>query len=108
MSDGEQRPLSPKGGCEECQRLHNCVESARLAKSYLINGAMTGYRSDKSRSRQYKEVRDQMNSNDNAERLARARLRMHEIQAHEGFTDSSSREFKECMDIEIRRGRDRA
>jgi hypothetical protein len=72
MSDGEQRPLTPKDACEECQRLHNCVESARQAKSYLTNGVMTGYRSDKSRSRQYKRVRDQMNSNDNAERLARA------------------------------------
>jgi hypothetical protein len=108
MSDGEQRPLTPKDGCEECQRLHDSVESARQAKSHLMYGAMTGYRSDKSRSKQYKGVRDQMNGNDNAERLARARLRMHEIQTHEGFTDSSCREFKESMDIEIRRGRDRA
>jgi hypothetical protein len=107
MSDGEQRPLTPKDGCEECQQLRDSAESARKAKSHLIYGA-TGYRSDKSPSKQYKVVRDQMNANDNAERLARARLRMHEIQTHEGLTDSSFREFNECVDIEIRRGRNRA
>jgi hypothetical protein len=108
MRDGEQRPLTPKDGCEECQQLHDSVESARKAKSSLIYGPGTGYRPDKSRSRQYKGVQNQMSNNENAGRLARARLRMHEIQAHEGLKDSSLREFKECWDIEIRKGRDRA
>jgi hypothetical protein len=108
MSDGEQKPLTPKEGCEECRRLHDSVESARKAKSYLTSGSMTGYRPEKSRSRQYKNVQDQMYSADNTERLAHAKLRMHEIQTHEGLTDSSFPEFKRCMDIEIRRGRDRA
>jgi hypothetical protein len=62
MSDGEQRPLTPKDGCEECQRLRDSVESARQAKSHLMYGAMPGYRSDQSRSKQYKGVRDQMSS----------------------------------------------
>ena len=103
MSDGGW--LTPKDGCEECQRLRRSAESARQAKSYLTS-SQNGYRREKSPSRQY--VRDQIETADNTERLARSRLRMHEIETHEGFTDSSCREFKECMDIEIRRGKSRA
>jgi hypothetical protein len=107
MSDGEQRQLTTKDGCEECQGLNDWLKSARQAKSYMTSSA-SGYRPEKSRSRQYKEVLQQMESADNTERLARARLRMHEIEKHEGLTESNSREFSECMSINMRKGRDRA
>jgi hypothetical protein len=107
MSDGEQKPLTPKAGCKECQELNDWVESARQSKSYMTSSA-SGYRPEKSRSGQYKNVRDQMESADNTERLARARLRMHEIEKHEGLTDSNLLEFRVCMNIAIRKGRDRA
>jgi len=49
-----------------------------------------------------------MNSDENTERLAKAKLRMHEITEHEGVTESNAREYHECMLIEMRGGRDRA
>ncbi len=107
MSDSEQKPLTPKDGCAECQELRAWVESAHQSKSYMTSSA-SGYRPEKSRSAQYKNVRDQTESADNQARLARARLRMHEIERHEGVTESTSREFMECMNIDIRKGRDRA
>jgi hypothetical protein len=108
MSEEEQKPLTPKDGCEECQRLRDWVESARKAKAYLANDSSTGYRSDKSRSTQYKNVRDHMDSNDDSQRLAQATLRMHEIETHEGHIEANSREFIVCMQIKMRDGRDRA
>lgn len=108
MSDSDRKPLTPKQGCEDCVHLRNQVDSARQSKSYLTNGIGTGYRSDKSRSRQYKQVQQEMERNDNAERLARAKLRMHELEAHEGITESNAFEYRDCMTIEIRGGRDRA
>ncbi|MGO9639219.1 MAG: hypothetical protein ACLPSO_14945, partial [Terracidiphilus sp.] len=86
MTDFDPKPLTPKEGCEECNHLHERVDFARRAKFYLTNGLGTGYRREKSRSRQYKQVREQMNRDENAERLARAELRMHEMVAHEGIT----------------------
>jgi len=108
MKDSGPKLLTPKEGCEECKQRQDQVDSARMAKSYLTNGSGTGYRSEKSRSRQYKQVRDQRNSDENAERLAWARLRRHEMEAHEGITDSNASEYLDCRTIEIRGGRDRA
>ena len=108
MTDGNPNSLTPKAGCEECKSLRDRVDSARKVKSNLTNGIGTGYRREKSRSRQYKHVRDQMNSDENAERLARAMLRMHQITGPEGITDSNMFEFRDCMTIEIRGGRNRA
>lgn len=107
MSESESKPLTPKEGCEECKRLLDHVDSAREAKARLVHGLGTGYRPEKSRSKQFKQVREQMDSNENAERLARAKLRIHEIQAHEGFTPSKASEYAECMNICIRGGRNR-
>jgi len=108
MSDSDRKPLTPKQGCEDCVHLRSQVDSARQSKSYLTNGIGTGYRSDKSRSKQYKQVRQEMDRNDNAERLANAKLRIHEMEAHEGITESNVSEFLGCMNIKIRGGRDRA
>lgn len=47
-----------------------------------------------------------MESRDNSERLARANLRIHEIQAHEGI-DAHSQEFAEQLSIQIRKGRNK-
>lgn len=107
MSDGEQRLLTPKEGCEECQELHKWVESARQSKSYMSSSA-SGYQPGKSRSRQNKNVRNQTESAENTARLAHAKLRLHEMQAHEGLTDSNFLEFRDCMNIVMRNGRDRA
>jgi hypothetical protein len=104
MTD-EKNPLTPKEGCEECKNLHSRVASAREAKNYLIHGYGTGYRREKSRSRQYKQVQEQMNENENAERLARANLRVHEMLAHEGVTESNGREYAEYVTIKMRSGR---
>jgi|ERR1700761_7309737 len=108
MNDGDKKPLTPKEGCEECQRLRAELDRAVQSKSYVIRGPGSLYRHGKSRSRQYKQVQDLMYSSDNAERLAHAELRMHEIEAHEGFTDSNSVEYLTCMQVKIRGGRDRA
>jgi len=89
MSDVEQKQLTPKDGCEECRELRDRVESARQSKSYMHSDS-AGYRHGKSPSRQYKQVREQIENNENAERLARARLRLHEMQAHEGVTDANT------------------
>ncbi|MGO9637666.1 MAG: hypothetical protein ACLPSO_06965, partial [Terracidiphilus sp.] len=53
-------------------------------------------------------VREQMNRDENAERLARAELRMHEMVAHEGITASNALEYQGCLNIKLRDGRDRA
>jgi hypothetical protein len=108
MAEMENKPLlTPKEGCEECKRLRGDVDSAFQSKQYTIYGFATGYRQGKSRSRQPKQVRQQMDVNDNAERLARVNLRIHEIQAHEGVTESNGREFAECVRIRMRGGRNK-
>lgn len=105
MTDFDPKSLIPKEGCKGCSHLNDRVDSARRARFYLTNGIGTGYRREKSRSRQYKQVREQINSDENAERLARAELRIHEMLAHEGINVS---EYQDCMNIVIRGGRDRA
>ena len=107
MPDIDQKSLTPKEGCEECNHLHDNVDYAKKSNSYLTNGLGTGYRRGKSRSKQPKQVREQMNSNENAERLARAELRMHEMVAHEGVTLSNASEYQRCLNIKTRDGRDR-
>jgi hypothetical protein len=77
--DGESKLLTPKEGCKECEQLRSQVKSAREATQYLTHGYGTGYRPEKSRSRQYKQVREQMDSNENAQRLAQVKLRLHEM-----------------------------
>jgi hypothetical protein len=47
MSDGEQKPLTPKAGCAECQEFKDRVESARKDKSYTTSSG-SGYRPEKS------------------------------------------------------------
>jgi hypothetical protein len=107
MSESESKALTPNEGCEECKQLRDRVDSAREAKGRLRYGLGTGYRPEKSRSRQVKQVREQMDVNENAERLAQARLRIHEMRAHEGVTDSNASEFAACLSIDMRGGRDR-
>lgn len=108
MSDSVATPLTPKEDCEECKNLRDRADAARRAKSYLTGGYGTGYRPEKPRSRQYKQVREQLNRDENAERLARAQLRLHELEAHEGITDSNVWEYRDCMTIVIRGGRNSA
>ena len=107
MTHSESKSLTPKEGCEECKQLRSQVDFARGAKLYLTQGYGTGYRREKSRSRQYEHVREQMDRNEDAVRLAQTNLRLHEMQAHEGVTESNGREYVEHMTISLRGGRNR-
>lgn len=108
MSDGEnKKALTPKAGCEECKQLRSRVDSANAGTRSLIYGPATGYQRGKSRSRQSIRVRKQMSANENAERLAWANLRLHEIEAHEGVTEFNGREYAEYLVIKMRGGRDK-
>ncbi len=107
MTHSESKSLTPKEGCEKCKQLRSQVDSAREAKAYLIHGVGTGYRREKSRSRQYNYVRELMDSNEDAERLAQSELRLHEIEVHDGVTESNGREYVEHMTILLRGGRNK-
>jgi hypothetical protein len=107
MTESENKSFTSKEDCEECRQLRSQEDSAREAKAYLAHGIGTGYRPGKSRSRQPKQVREQMNSNENAVRLAQAKLRLHEINAHEGGGKLHEHEVFKLMQIVIRDGRDR-
>ncbi len=102
MTDSDSKPFTPKEGCEECKQLRGQEDYSIEAKSHLTYGVGTGYRRGKSRSQQFKHVRELMDRNENAERLAQARLRLHEIEAHEGGPELHKQEYLECMTILLR------
>ena len=111
MSDGEQKPLTPKDGCKECQELHDgegevhaSVQILRDQRERISAREITLLGNTRRSASKWKALTTTY-------ALLAQKLRIHEITcsgAREGIQIQTSPEFRDSMNIVIRNGRDRA